>query len=677
MEQADAFEGEERRGALERPCDMDAREPMGGLRGQDSHDPLGGFRGREALGCPDSDVAMHLSSLLDSALDLQGVQLGTTGLRDCLMPWSSLSDMFPMAPDVTPSLMDSMPGPPDPPPGFCRGSGGGPPSWDSPRNHLPYHRGSLDVTSTPLGLGLGDLSGGGGGCDDGGVGGYPLPRRGFPPGAMGPGGRCGVGHGGGIHQGARGFSDDGGDALSRVLSLGPLGRLQGVRGDDGSGMDLAPVLVAMHGGLPRTGKAGGVSDSRSSSPADSDTSGFSSGSEMYDLVSGLHISPSLYSPFLTQNKELLCRPFSPLAEEDAGLDSTTLSSLAAMAACGGMGGLMGAGALAGLGAHSPSAAVAGGGAAGGPSAGLLLDRRWSGWGNFYSPNDPYSIEQQARLHRQAAAVSEATCTWSGQLPPRSHKSPIFSPKVFLGGVPWDITEAGLINCFKMFGSVSVEWPGKDGKHPRYPPKGYVYILFESEKSVRALLQACTHDFRSSDGCGDYYYKVSSRRMRCKEVQVIPWVLSDSNYVRSQSQRLDPSKTVFVGALHGMLNAEGLTTIMNDLFGGVVYAGIDTDKHRYPIGSGRVTFNNHKSYMKAVNAAFIEIKTPKFTKKLQVDPYLEESICQLCCSQAGPYFCREMACFKYFCKSCWHWQHSLETLRHHQPLMRNQKSRDFI
>lgn len=29
--------------------------------------------------------------------------------------------------------------------------------------------------------------------------------------------------------------------------------------------------------------------------------------------------------------------------------------------------------------------------------------------------------------------------------------------------------------------------------------------------------------------------------------------------------------------------EGLAYIMNDLFGGVVYAGIDTDKHRYPIG----------------------------------------------------------------------------------------------
>lgn len=75
------------------------------------------------------------------------------------------------------------------------------------------------------------------------------------------------------------------------------------------------------------------------------------------------------------------------------------------------------------------------------------------------------------------------------------------------------------------------------------------------------------------------------------------MLSDSNYVRSPALRLDPQKTVFVGALHGMLNAEGLAHIMNDLFGGVLYAGIDTDKYKYPIGSGRVTFNNNRSYMK--------------------------------------------------------------------------------
>lgn len=61
--------------------------------------------------------------------------------------------------------------------------------------------------------------------------------------------------------------------------------------------------------------------------------------------------------------------------------------------------------------------------------------------------------------------------------------------------------------------------------------------------------------------------------------MIPWVLSDSNFIRCPFQRLDPQMTVFVGALHGMLTAEGLCNIFNDLFGGVVYAGVDTDKHK--------------------------------------------------------------------------------------------------
>lgn len=51
----------------------------------------------------------------------------------------------------------------------------------------------------------------------------------------------------------------------------------------------------------------------------------------------------------------------------------------------------------------------------------------------------------------------------------------------------------------------------------FPPKGYVYLVFESEKSVRALLQACSQDLLSPDGLSEYYFKMSSRRMRCKEV----------------------------------------------------------------------------------------------------------------------------------------------------------------
>ena len=57
--------------------------------------------------------------------------------------------------------------------------------------------------------------------------------------------------------------------------------------------------------------------------------------------------------------------------------------------------------------------------------------------------------------------------------------------------------------------------------------------------------------------------------------------------------------------------------MNDLFGGVVYAGIDTDRYKYPIGSGRVTFGNQRSFMRAVKAGFVEIKTHKFNKKVSV------------------------------------------------------------
>merc|ERR1719192_1943879 len=62
-------------------------------------------------------------------------------------------------------------------------------------------------------------------------------------------------------------------------------------------------------------------------------------------------------------------------------------------------------------------------------------------------SDPLALERAARLYRSAASVCQANCTWSGQLPHRSstaapHSS--YSPKIFLGGVPWDISEQTLV-----------------------------------------------------------------------------------------------------------------------------------------------------------------------------------------------------------------------------------------
>lgn len=245
------------------------------------------------------------------------------------------------------------------------------------------------------------------------------------------------------------------------------------------------------------------------------------------------------------------------------------------------------------------------------------------------------LDQAAKFYRSSASLRDASCTWSGMLPCRPHKFITYSPKVFLGGIPWDISEQTLMQILKPFGQIRIEWPGKE--HNTAQPKGYVYVIFESEKQVKQLLQACSvqdasHYASSEDSSstsvainGNYYYKISSKRMREKDVEVIPWIIEDSNYIRSANQKLESNKTVFVGALHGKLTAEALAKIMNDLFDGVVYAGIDTDKHKYPIGSGRVTFNNTRSYMRAVSAAFIEIKTSRFSKKVQVDPYLEDAL----------------------------------------------------
>jgi len=75
-------------------------------------------------------------------------------------------------------------------------------------------------------------------------------------------------------------------------------------------------------------------------------------------------------------------------------------------------------------------------------------------------------------------------------------------------------------------------------------------------------------------------------------------------------------------------------------------GIDVDEHNYPKGAGKVIFNNQNSYMRAVAAKFIEIKSGKIQKYIQIDPFVQDSLCSLCQFQRGKFFCRDANCFWY-------------------------------
>ncbi|KAJ1364019.1 hypothetical protein KIN20_024001 [Parelaphostrongylus tenuis] len=268
------------------------------------------------------------------------------------------------------------------------------------------------------------------------------------------------------------------------------------------------------------------------------------------------------------------------------------------------------------------------------------------------------------------------CVWNGEVPPRNYSNPTFSSKIFVGGVPWDITETALVDAFSPYGTCRVEWPSRETHSQgnirnRGKMTGYVYMVFETERSVKSLLQDCSQEFGSA---GEWYFKLKARRNQTTEirqVQIIPWVVSDSSYLHDPTCRLDPTKTVFVGALHGMITAHVLYSIMNELYDDVVFTAIDTDKHKYPIGSGRVTFRSHSSYFRAIESGFLEIRTSKFCKKVQIDPFLEDAWCMVCFKAHGPYFCRDRSCFRYFCGPCWQARHSASGIcANHRPLMRH-------
>ncbi|CAF0823452.1 unnamed protein product [Adineta steineri] len=250
--------------------------------------------------------------------------------------------------------------------------------------------------------------------------------------------------------------------------------------------------------------------------------------------------------------------------------------------------------------------------------------------------------------------------------------PLLSQKVFIGGVPRFATETDIHANFDRFGVFEIQWPKLHGGHKeQHRENGFFHIVFHNAKSVCALLDSCSRH-TNNNACADYFIHFETATGSRKTVEVIPWNIGDNNYALRPPQQLDSKKTIFVGNLHGTMTARYLWRLMEDLFGGAVYAGVDIDKYKYPIGSGRVTFDNSSSFLHAVSTAFVDVRTPRFLKRLQIEPHLQYRFCSLCKTAAGDLFCRNFACFDYFCQRCWQKIH-IGSMASHKAVTRHSKS----
>lgn len=69
----------------------------------------------------------------------------------------------------------------------------------------------------------------------------------------------------------------------------------------------------------------------------------------------------------------------------------------------------------------------------------------------------------------------------------------------------------------------------------------------------------------------------------------------------------------------------LAMIMDRLYGGVCYAGIDTDPElKYPKGAGRVAFSNQQSYIAAISARFVQLQHGDIDKR--VSDFFSSQVC---------------------------------------------------
>ncbi|CAB3408890.1 unnamed protein product [Caenorhabditis bovis] len=263
--------------------------------------------------------------------------------------------------------------------------------------------------------------------------------------------------------------------------------------------------------------------------------------------------------------------------------------------------------------------------------------------------------------------------------------PLYSRKVFIGGLPIDVTEEEVWTTFAAFGKVLVDWPRRPENRrneffdmdmqPRRNSRsvsGYVFLVFQNEYSVRALVNSC-EIFNKK-----FYLELSSPTMSGKAVQVRAWNLSDIDYFADNNAPIDHRRTVFIGGVPRPTRAVDLARCLEKHYGKVSYVGIDIDPElKYPKGAARVTFAYAKSFVAAISGRFVHVVHSDTNKRVEIKPYvMEDQICdecegKICNFNYAPYFCGDASCLQYYCEKCWDRIHYVMSpaRSEHRPMVR--------
>ncbi|CAD6194063.1 unnamed protein product [Caenorhabditis auriculariae] len=262
---------------------------------------------------------------------------------------------------------------------------------------------------------------------------------------------------------------------------------------------------------------------------------------------------------------------------------------------------------------------------------------------------------------------------------------VYSRKVFVGGLPACVTEDEITMFFSRYGRLHVDWPSKhypsnldtsSSSQEQLEPKrrhqhlGYVFLLFERERSVRELVSDC---FEEEEGL--FINLLNCGGCDTIRVQIRPWLLADAEFLMDINVQVNSKLVAFIGGVPRPLKAVELAHFFEQTYGNVVCVGIDIDnKFKYPRGSGRVAFSNYEAYVQAITDRYIVLDHEDIHKRVEIKPYFfHNQSCEECSGryhrQHAPYFCPSLECFQYYCEACWHKMHSLPSRFHHMPVVK--------